>query len=103
MLFKKKKNQVSVATSNIFWQLFGHLVEVLISVVNINKCMSQILFGKVAKWPGCVWQAWVVWILLMLMLKVAADFFFFFKGSEEISPQLKASIIKADVFSVFTL
>lgn len=30
-------------------------------------------------------------------------FFFFFKGSEEISPQLKASIIKADVFSVFTL
>lgn len=39
------------------------------------------------------------------MLKVAADFFFlfFFKGSEEISPQLKASIIKADVFSVFTL
>lgn len=29
--------------------------------------------------------------------------FFFFKGSEEISPQLKASIIKADVFSVFTL
>lgn len=77
--------------------------EVLISVVNINKCMSQILFGKVAKWPGCVWQAWVVWILLMLMLKVAADFFFFFKGSEEISPQLKASIIKADAFSVFTL
>lgn len=39
----------------------------------------------------------------MLMLKVAADFFFFFKGSEEISPQLKASIIKADAFSVFTL
>lgn len=26
----------------------GHLVEVLISVVNINKCMSQILYGKVA-------------------------------------------------------
>lgn len=40
----------------------------------------------------------------MLMLKVAADFIFlFFKGSEEISPQLKASIIKADAFSVFTL